>query len=50
MGGREKVGDAEGGEKREMSSSVARGSGGSMGRYFWRTEDILVGDDNGDDG
>lgn len=41
MGGRENVG-REDGLKREESSSVKSGSGGSIGRYFCRTEAIVV--------
>ena len=40
IGGRENVG-TDGKEKRAESSSVESGSGGSIGRYFWRTEAIV---------
>lgn len=45
IGGRENVGRVVGGEKRDMSSSVARGSGGSIGRYLFRTEDMVMDGD-----
>ena len=41
MGGRENVG-REDGVKRDESSSAESGSGGSIGRYFFRTEAIVV--------
>jgi hypothetical protein len=40
-GGRENVGTDVDGEKMEISSSVASGSGGSIGRYLLSTEAIL---------
>lgn len=49
MGGRENVGREEGvRERRAVSSSVERGSGGSIGRYFWRTWDIFGRGGGGD--
>jgi hypothetical protein len=41
MGGRENDGREEGAEKSAWSSSVESGSGGSMGRYFSRTEAMI---------
>ena len=42
-GGRENVGTDVDGEKIEMSSSVASGSGGSIGRYLLSTEAMAFG-------
>ena len=41
MGGREKVGIEDGGEKRAVSSSDASGSGGLIGRYLFRIEAMV---------
>lgn len=49
IGGRENVGSEDGGLKRETSSSVERGSGGSMGTYLLRTEAMVMKDESVDD-